>query len=60
MGNILKKVEANQHITSEDFGIEVKEVDFSEFDRRKTPRISNYTSFVKSLETSPIAIEFIV
>lgn len=60
MGRILKENEENHQITSENFGIEVKEVDFSEFDRRKAPRISNYKLFLESLETSSVAVEFVV
>lgn len=42
------------------FGVEVTEVDFSEFDRRKAPRLSSYDLFVKSLETTTVEIEFII
>ena len=41
-------------------GIEVKEVDFKEFDRRKSPRFNSYDLFVKSLESTFIEIEFVV
>jgi len=33
------------------YGIEIKEVDFKEFDRRKTPRHNSYESFVKYVDT---------
>lgn len=43
-----------------EYGIELKEVDFKEFDRRKSPRSISYASFIKSLESSTFEIEFIV
>lgn len=46
--------------TDLEHGIELKEVDFKEFDRRKAPRISSYDLFLKSLESSSIEMEFIV
>jgi len=60
MANILNDKEAQQALASENFGIEVTEVDFAEFDRRKAPRISNYQAFVDDLEPAPIAIEFVL
>lgn len=42
------------------YGIELTEVDFKEFDRRKAPRLSNYDTFLKSLEPASFDIEFIV
>lgn len=43
-----------------EYGIELKEVDFKEFDRRRSPRITSYASFLESLESSTYEIEFIV
>jgi len=57
---MLKDSETNQQAEAENYGIEVKEVDFSEFDRRKAPRISSYQSFIESLEPTTVAIEFVV
>lgn len=57
---MLNKSETNQQDMSENFGVEVTEVDFSEFDRRKAPRISSYQSLLDSLEPTNIAIEFIL
>ncbi len=36
---------------AENHGIELKEVDFKEFDRRKAPRHTSYESFVKYIDT---------
>jgi len=47
-------------IPDAEYGIELKEVDFKEFERRKAPRMSSYALFVKSLESSSVEIEFIV
>jgi hypothetical protein len=52
--------ERASEIPNAEFGVELKEVDFKEFDRRKAPRMDNYESFVKSLESSSVEIEFIV
>lgn len=35
------------------YGIEIKEVDFKEFDRRKAPRQNNYEAFIAALEFVP-------
>ena len=57
---IFNEVETNVLADSTQYGIELKEVDFKEFDRRKTPRISSYSLFLKSLETPVVEMEFIV
>jgi len=57
---MLNESKTNQQDKSENFGIEVTEVDFSEFDRRKAPRISSYQSLLDTLELTNIAIEFII
>jgi hypothetical protein len=59
MVSLATEIGANEVADAID-GIELKEVDFKEFDRRKAPRMSNYESFVKSLESSFVEIEFIV
>lgn len=40
---------------SANYGVELKEVDFKEFDRRKAPRLNTYASFVKYIDS--VAIE---
>jgi hypothetical protein len=52
--------EGATEIQKEDYGIELKEVDFKEFDRRKAPRMDNYESFVQSLDSTFVEIEFIM
>jgi len=59
MANVASKSN-KQSIVDTEYGVELKEVDFKEFDRRKAPRLSNYDAFVKSLESTTIEIEFIV
>ncbi|MFW5432180.1 MAG: hypothetical protein ACKE5M_02780 [Methylophilaceae bacterium] len=41
-------------IDSEQYGIEIKEVSFEMFERRKAPRTTDYKSFVKSMASSTI------
>ena len=52
--------ENRAEVPDAEYGIELKEVDFKEFERRKVPRMSSYALFVKSLEPSSVEIEFIV
>lgn len=58
MGNKVTSEQAKQ-VNTTDYGIELEEVDFKEFDRRKTPRLNNYPSFVQyvdSFEVKPVVI----
>lgn len=44
----------------ENYGVELEEVDFKEFDRRKALRLNTYASFVKyidSVSIEPMLIE---
>lgn len=44
----------------ENYGVELQEVDFKEFDRRKAPRLDTYASFVKYIDAisiEPMLIE---
>lgn len=38
-------------LSNADLGIEVTEVDFKEFERRKVPRMNSYASFLKYVES---------
>jgi hypothetical protein len=58
MGNVLNEVQVIDLTDTAHYGIELKEVDFTEFERRKAPRTNNYVSFVKSLESVSTEIEF--
>ncbi len=60
MGAISNKDDHNASASAAQYGVEVPEVDFSEFDRRKMPRLSTYDLYVKSLDTAAIEIEFII
>ena len=53
-------ITATEEVTKAEYGMELKVVDFKEFDRRKTPRMDTYASFLKSLESSYVEIEFIL
>jgi len=44
----------SEHFDASHYGIELKEVDFKEFDRRKTPRINNYASFVSYMDNQQV------
>lgn len=44
----------------ENYGVELEEVDFKEFDRRKALRLNTYASFIKyidSVSNEPMLIE---
>jgi hypothetical protein len=58
MDNVLHEDKTNEGIDSAPFGIELKEVGFDQFERRKAPRTNNYVSFVKSLESASVEVEF--
>jgi hypothetical protein len=58
MNNVTNDAQAYELVDTVHYGIELKEVDFTEFERRKAPRMNNYVSFVKSLETVSTEIEF--
>jgi hypothetical protein len=58
MDNDLHEDKTNETVDSAYFGIELKEVGFEQFERRKAPRTNNYVSFVKSLESAPMEVEF--
>jgi hypothetical protein len=58
MDNVLHEDKTNEGIDSAAFGIELKEVGFDQFERRKAPRTNNYVSFVKSLESASVEVEF--
>lgn len=56
----LATTERETFLNTKNYGIELQEVDFKEFDRRKTPRIGTYASFVKYIDTvevQPVLIE---
>ena len=57
-----KKLSANQTLDlnyAKRFGVELKEVDFGEFERRKAPRKNKYDVFMQSSESIPMEVEFI-
>ena len=57
MNNVLNDAQAYELTDATHFGIELKEVDFTEFERRKAPRKNNYLSFVATLESPAKEIE---
>lgn len=60
MATIAKGSSGKMLADNAEYGVELTVVDFKEFDRRKSPRMSNYATFLKSLEPVSIEIEFIV
>jgi hypothetical protein len=59
MENKLNDTQTKEQPYAEHFGIELKEVGFDQFDRRKAPRKNNYDSLMQSLESTPMEVEFI-
>jgi hypothetical protein len=57
MDNVLNDAQAHELMDTAHFGIELKEVDFTEFERRKAPRKNNYLSFIATLESPVVEVE---
>lgn len=59
---MVKRLNASEvhQLIDDSFGVKLTEVDLSEFDRRKAPRLESYDVFVQSLESAAVEIKFIV